>query len=68
MPWWWKSSDSKESKPESQRPNESAEASGKEPSISDKLPPKPKQLPPALQKIVDKADKDSTFFEDVSEG
>ncbi|KAL6862876.1 hypothetical protein ACO1O0_003115 [Amphichorda felina] len=69
MPWWGKSSDSKESKPEPQHSTESAEASGREPLDSDKLPPPPKakKLPSGLQKIVDKADKDS-FFEDVSEG
>ncbi|KAM4054555.1 mitochondrial 18 KDa protein [Hirsutella rhossiliensis] len=62
MPWWsW----SKESKPE-QDPKQSASpnSSAFDP---DKLPDRHK-LPKGLQTIVDKADADSRFFDDLREG
>lgn len=62
MGWWGKSSDSKESKPDSQ-----ANTSDEKPFDANKLPASQK-LPDGLQKIVDKSDKDSSFFDNVAEG
>ncbi len=67
MPWWGKSSEAKETK------ETSADASVNEKNATtssfdpNKLP-KPEKLPSKLQKIVDKADKDHTFFDEVSAG
>ena len=62
MPWWGKSQEPKdgtESKRESQDTKSSFDP--------DRLPPKEK-LPTALQKIVDKADEDGSFFDNVVDG
>ncbi|KND89939.1 Mitochondrial fission process protein 1 [Tolypocladium ophioglossoides CBS 100239] len=62
MPWWGKS---KESKPEQdQEPNASSQSSSFDPH---KLPSRGR-LPKGTQKIVDKADDDSGFFDDLREG
>lgn len=62
MGWWGKSSDSKESKSDSQTNT----TEGK-PFDANKLPPS-QRLPEGLQKIVDKSDKDTSFFDNVAEG
>lgn len=62
MGWWGKSDDSKESKPEAQ----TTTAEGK-PFDQNKLPIA-KKLPQGLQKVVDKSDKDTSFFDNVAEG
>lgn len=67
MPWWGKSSDSKEAKPESQQPTQPANSTDKGTFDPHKLP-KAERLPASLQKIVEKADDDSSFFDDVSKG
>jgi len=65
MPWWGKSADSKESKPEQPAtPSQPQPASSFDP---DKLPDA-RKLPKAMQSIVDNSDKDSSFFDDVAEG
>ncbi|PNP55454.1 hypothetical protein THARTR1_04284 [Trichoderma harzianum] len=63
MGWWGKSSDSK---PEQQQQQQQQEAP-KEHVFDPKLP-KAEKLPRGLQKIVDKADKDESFFDSVKEG
>lgn len=66
MPWWGKSSDSKESKAGSQ-PADSTSSSGK-PDFDPNALPNPQKLPKGLQKIVDKADEDGSIFDDIAEG
>lgn len=63
MPWWGKSTESKDSKPDQARePNASSQGSFD----PDKLPERHK-LPKGMQKIVEKADADSRFY-DLREG
>ncbi|EGR51073.1 uncharacterized protein TRIREDRAFT_75200 [Trichoderma reesei QM6a] len=64
MGWWGKSSDSK---PEQQQQQEQQKEARKE-SVFDPKLPKAEKLPKALQKIVDKADKDDSFFDNIKEG
>ncbi|RFU82144.1 mitochondrial 18kda [Trichoderma arundinaceum] len=61
MGWWGKSSDPK---PEQQQQPQEAK---KEPVFDPKLP-KAEKLPKGLQRIVDKADKDESFFDSIKEG
>lgn len=62
MPWWGKS---KESKPEqAQEQDASSQNSSFDPH---KLPSR-ERLPKGMQKIVDKADEDSGFFDELREG
>ena len=61
MPWWGKPKD-----PEPEQPKASKDESEKT-FDPDKLPAKEK-LPKALQKIVDKADADHSFFDNIVEG
>lgn len=63
MGWWGKSSDPK---PEQQQQKEQQEA--KKEAVFDPQLPKPEKLPRALQKLVDKADKDESFFDSIKEG
>lgn len=62
MGWWGKSSDSKESQPESQTKTTEGKTFDE-----NKLPPA-KKLPTGLQKVVDKSDADTGFFDNVAEG
>ncbi|KAI9158238.1 Mitochondrial fission process protein [Paramyrothecium foliicola] len=70
MPWWGKSQDAK-SEPQAQDPKPSNDQKDTSPLSKafdpDKLPDREK-LPKALQKIVDKADQDGSFFDNVVEG
>lgn len=59
MGWWGKSS---EPKAEEQRKQAQSEGA------FDHTLPKAEKLPKGLQKIVDKADKDDTFFDSIKEG
>lgn len=62
MPWWGKS----EEKPaEEVKPASPAKSNSS--SFNDKLPAREK-LPKSLQKIVDKADADGSFFDNIVEG
>lgn len=62
MPWWGKSSDLKEFKPD-----EAQNEKQSNPHF-DATNPRAEKLPKELQKIVDKSDKDSTFFQNVAKG
>jgi mitochondrial fission process protein 1 len=63
MPWWGKS----DPKPQAEPPKEAENASKTTSFDPDKLPQN-RKLPQGLQKIVDKADEDNSFFDDVVEG
>ena len=68
MGWWGKSSPSTE---QSQKPTESTEASASsttQPPFDPSKLPEPRKLPEKLQQIVDKSDKDSSFFDDYADG
>lgn len=62
MPWWGKSEEkpAEEAKP-------SAPAKSNSSTFNDKLPAREK-LPQSLQKIVDKADDDNSFFDTIVDG
>ncbi|KJZ80011.1 hypothetical protein HIM_00725 [Hirsutella minnesotensis 3608] len=60
MPWWGKAKDPKPDEAPEQKPNSSTFNPDKN--------PERKKLPKGLQKIVDKADADSRFFDDLREG
>lgn len=63
MPWWGKS----EAKPDATATKGNDDASRKEPFDANKLP-ESRKLPEGLQKIVDKADQDNSFFDEIVEG
>ncbi|KAI9903857.1 hypothetical protein N3K66_000386 [Trichothecium roseum] len=63
MPWWGKS----EAKPDATVTKGADDASRKEPFDAKKLP-ESRKLPEGLQKIVDKADQDNSFFDEIVEG
>lgn len=65
MPWWGKSSPSSEEKPTESPP--ASDNNAQPPFDPDKLP-EARKLPKGLQKIVDKSDKDSSFFDDIADG
>lgn len=65
MPWWGKSSDPKPEAP--QDANDKSDTSQGKTFDPDRLPAREK-LPVSLQKIVDMADKDNSFFDNVVEG
>ena len=67
MPWWGKPSESKDSKTEQKPSQDANNNSTQAPFDPDKIP-KAQKLPAGLQKIVDKSDKDSSFFDNVAEG
>lgn len=62
MGWWGKSNDSKESQPESQTKATEAKT------FDENTLPPAKKLPTGLQKVVDKSDADTGFFDNVAEG
>lgn len=64
MSWWGKSKQPKENAPE---PSPRADSSQQDAFDPDKLPAREK-LPRRLQNIVDKSDKDGSFFDDVIDG
>lgn len=64
MPWWGKSSDDDKS---SKAGSEPASASGRAPFDPETLP-QTRKLPEGLQKIVDKADEDSSIFDEITDG
>lgn len=64
MGWWGKSSDPK---PEQQQQQQQQQEAQKE-SVFDPKLPKAEKLPKGLQKILDKADKDESFFDSIKEG
>ncbi|KYK59085.1 Mitochondrial 18kDa protein [Drechmeria coniospora] len=65
MPWWGGSKEPR-SKPEAAEPT--VETSDSSSSFDPKKLPKRERLPKGLQTIVDKADGDSGFFDDLREG
>jgi mitochondrial fission process protein 1 len=67
MPWWGNSQASKSEQPKADQPKAGNGESGKAIFDPDKLPDR-EQLPKALQKIVDKSDNDSSFFDSIVEG
>lgn len=62
MPWWGKSPD-----PKSEPPKDTKDEAHNKTFDPDKLPAREK-LPASLQKIVDKADADNSFFDNIVEG
>lgn len=65
MPWWGKSSEPKPEPPKEAK--DSSDAPQNKTFDPDRLPAREK-LPASLQKIVNKADTDSRFFDEVVEG
>ncbi|KAL7786340.1 mitochondrial 18 KDa domain-containing protein [Trichoderma ceciliae] len=62
MGWWGKSSDSKPEQQQQQKQEAQKE------SVFDPKLPKAEKLPKELQKIIEKADKDESFFYSIKEG
>ncbi|KAL6799831.1 mitochondrial 18 KDa domain-containing protein [Trichoderma sp. SZMC 28012] len=62
MGWWGKSNDSKPEQQQQQQQEAPKEH------VFDPQLPKAERLPRGLQKIVDKADKDESFFDSIKEG
>lgn len=64
MPWWGKS---QEAKPEESLAKD-IPATGKSTAFDPAKLPNPEKLPQKLQQLVDKADEDNSFFDNLKEG